>query len=42
MKPWLYCFEVAAKLLVNSFLPLFNDFVRIFDKATANAWGPCS
>jgi len=42
MEAWLDSFEIAAEFLVDPFLSLLHDFVRVLYTAAANARGPSS
>jgi len=42
MKSWLDCFKIFSKLLVDTFITLRYDFVRIVDKAATNTRHPGS
>jgi hypothetical protein len=42
MKPWLDRFEIPSKLLVDAFIALGHNLVRVVDETAANAWHPCS
>ena len=42
MKTWLDSSEIPTKLLINTFIALRNNFVRVLNEAATNTRHPCS